>query len=249
MTDKCFTPIRKDDTLVQTDHLHGYVRRVDAMGNDRRIVEAARVSFNKDDLPSIMEKDTKLLRYLLEHKHSTPFEHVVVTFEVQAPIFVFRQWHRHRTQSYNEISARYTPMDDLFYVPEPAAVGQQSPSSKQARVAVEMTDELFAARVSECDAVQQHSEESYAFYQGLLGAGWPRELARTVLPVNVYSRMYATANLWNWLKFLDLRLHAHAQQEIRYCADAIQDLLSDVAPVTMQLAAELRSRGWQSAAS
>lgn len=223
---------------------HGFVRMKDAMGTDLSIVQAARVSYDAAwRAGENEENDRKLLRRLWSGgkeplpetpKHSTPFEAVTLTFEVLAPIFVFRQWHRHRTQSYNELSARYRKLPSVWYVPVPQHVGVQAAQNKQGRA--EATDaELLAARTAECLEIEQHHRASYALYEKLLASEWPRELARSVLPVAMYSHMFATANLLNWLKFLGLRSDPHAQFEIRVYSDAIATLLEHVVPETMQL--------------
>jgi thymidylate synthase (FAD) len=209
---------------------HGFVALVDSMGDDLSIVRAARVSYDADWRAGEDEgKDEKLIGYLLKNKHSTPFEAVTFTFEVKAPIFVFRQWHRHRTWSYNEISARYTALDEGFYVPQLKKITTQSDSNKQAR-----TDEINpkAARIQHF--INESCTGAFIMYRQLLDMGCPRELARSVLPVAAYSRMFATVNLWNLMHFLRLRLHAHAQYEIRAYAEALRDLAGRVAPCAMR---------------
>lgn len=209
---------------------HGYVRLVDKMGSDLSIVRAARVSYAADWRTGKDEgSDEKLIRYLMKNDHSTPFEAVTMTFEVQAPIFVFRQWHRHRTQSYNEISARYTKLPDMFYVPDPENIGLQSTDNKQMRL---LENNAYKDVIT--NVVKNHAVESYRRYEYLLSIGCPRELARTVLPTNIYSRQFTTMNLHNCFHFLKRRLHAHAQFEIREYAYAILDLISTVAPIAVQ---------------
>lgn len=210
---------------------HGYVRLVDFMGNDLSVVRAARVSYDAawragEDTHS----DTKLINYLMRHHHSTPFESVTFTFEVKAPIFVFRQWHRHRTWSYNELSGRYRDLSEEFYVPEAAIVGQQSTTNKQGR---EGTDEAaMAQRQWEVEElVEKTCQDAFVVYRELLRRGWPRELARSVLPVSTYSHMFATVNLLNLMKFWGLRSDSHAQYEIRVYSDAMRDLARWVVPV------------------
>lgn len=211
---------------------HGFVRLVDFMGNDLSVVRAARVSYDAawragEDQGS----DARLINYLWRNHHSTPFEAVTLTFEVKAPIFVLRQWHRHRTWSYNEVSARYTELPNEYYVPEATVIGVQSKTNKQARdinadPSLDNEDMRQSLR-----AVRQHNEEAFKLYGSLLKSGWPRELARSVLPVATYSHMFATVNLLNLMKFLTLRCDAHAQYEIRVYADAMRDLARIVAPV------------------
>jgi thymidylate synthase (FAD) len=213
---------------------HGFVRLVDSMGTDLSIVRAARVSYDAawragEDTGS----DNRLIRYLWKNRHTTPFEAVTFTFEVKAPIFVFRQWHRHRTWSFNELSARYRELPEEFYIPASEQVGVQSASSKQARDVGDTDDGLLLTRGSEAALMRKHCEASFALYRDLLGSGWPRELARSVLPVSTYSHMFATVDLRNLLHFLDLRVDAHAQHEIRVYAEAMRTLAYTVVPVAM----------------
>jgi thymidylate synthase (FAD) len=215
---------------------HGFIILKRAMGDDRAVVEAARVSLDQDELTGLEpERDEKLIRYLLRHRHTSPFEHVVFTFVVQAPIFVLRQWHRHRTQSYNEVSARYTEMEDLFFIPGPSAIGVQSESNRQVR---ELGKNPNAQRASHL--IETSVNESFLRYQELLEMKVPRELARVVLPLSIYSRMYATVNLHNLLHFIDLRDDPGAQHEVRVYAQAALDLIKPVVPVCVQAFQELR---------
>jgi len=214
------------DTIQVLDH--GFVRLVDSMGSDLSVVRAARVSYDAawragEDAGS----DKRLIQYLWRNAHTTPFEAVTLTFEVKAPIFVLRQWHRHRTWSYNELSARYRELPEEFYVPEPATIGQQSKTNKQAR---DLT--LGGDEDSYYNSEKIRSACSYAFevYKQLLERGAPRELARGVLPMNTYSHMFATVNLLNLLKFLTLRFDAHAQLEMQWYAKALKELAEEVAP-------------------
>jgi thymidylate synthase (FAD) len=207
---------------------HGFVRLVDSMGSDLSVARAARVSYDAawragEDQGS----DAKLLRYLWKNHHTTPFEAVSFTFEIKAPIFVFRQWHRHRTWSYNELSARYRELPEEFYVPRPEDIGAQSTSSKQARVWTGATDEVSAG------LIRKSCEDAFEIYRGLLERGVPRELARSVLPVATYSHMFATVDLLNLLKFLTLRCDGHAQYEIRVYANAMRELIRPVVPVCL----------------
>lgn len=208
---------------------HGFVRLVDRMGGDLSVVRAARVSYDADWRSGDDDgKDAKLIGYLLKHEHTSPFESVVFTFEVKAPIFVLRQWHRHRTWSYNEISARYTELDEGFYVPEPKHITTQSPTNKQMR-----TQQQHPDAVAFADSIRVSCSTTRTLYHRLIQSGCPRELARSVLPVAAYSRMFATVNLLNLLKFLRLRLHPHAQYEIRVYAEALLQLISPHVPVTV----------------
>lgn len=204
---------------------HGFVRLVDSMGGDLSIVRAARVSYDAawragEDQGS----DDRLIRYLWRNHHTTPFEAVTLTFEVKAPIFVFRQWHRHRTWSFNELSARYRELPAEYYLPEPDAIGVQSANSKQARDIGAMDEDALSARHFERLLVDDHCHQAFDLYANLIAKGWPRELARSVLPVSTYSHMFATVNLLNLLRFLTLRCDGHAQYEIRVYADAMREL-------------------------
>lgn len=211
---------------------HGYVRLVESMGTDLSIVRAARVSYDASwRVGEDTGSDARLIRYLWRNKHTTPFEAVEFQFEVKAPIFVLRQWHRHRTWSYNELSARYRELPEEFYVPDVNKIGKQSDSHKQAR---EFGSE--ADRVEQAVAIEQirsTCEHSFRTYQALLKSGVPREIARSVLPVATYSHMFAKVDLHNLLHFLTLRCDAHAQYEIRVYADAMRDLVKSIVPVAM----------------
>lgn len=211
---------------------HGFVRLVDSMGSDLSVSRAARVSYDAAWRAGEDEgSDERLIRYLWKNAHTSPFEAVTLTFEVKAPIFVFRQWHRHRTWSYNELSARYRELSEEFYVPDAALIGEQSTSNKQMRVFDHGEADPLPARVDEVLLVRDQCEGAFRLYRQLLASGWPRELARSVLPVNTYSHMFATVNLLNLFRFLTLREHEHAQHEIRVYAVAMRELARIVAPV------------------
>ncbi len=208
---------------------HGYVRLVDHMGSDLSIIRSARVSYDADWRSGEDEgKDEKLINYLWKNGHTSPFESVTFTFEVKAPIFTFRQWHRHRTQSYNEVSARYTALPEEFYVPEIEQITTQSSSNKQMRTeSINDNAPLIQA------IIRNHGAEAFRKYQQMLDLGAPRELARSVLPVGTYSRMFATVNLNNLMKFFKERSHPHAQYEIRVYSDAMQKLVIPIVPYAM----------------
>jgi len=188
--------------------------------------------------------DEKLLRYLYEHKHHTPFEMAGLTFEAQAPIFVFREWHRHRVPfGYNEMSARYTPLPDLNYIPSVERLLMNSAKNKQAGVV------SGSATLTEGPAEHYRSELRRAYardqelYERALQMGVPKELARVHLPVGRYSRMRATANLRGWLGFMTLRSAPDAQWEIRQFSLAIGDVIKRVFPRTWELFAEGTGHG------
>jgi thymidylate synthase (FAD) len=205
---------------------HGFVRLVDSMGNDLSVVRAARVSYAAAWRSGENEQnDAKLINYLWKHKHTTPFEAVTFTFEIKAPIFVFRQWHRHRTWSYNELSARYRELPEEFYVPKSEIIGVQSKDNKQGR---DLTNTTTSALVPMW--IEKQCQSAFACYRDLLSRGVPRELARSVLPLSTYSHMFATVNLLNLLKFLTLRCDSHAQYEIRVYADAMHTLINNIVP-------------------
>lgn len=208
---------------------HGFVRLVDSMGDDLSIVRNARVSYDAEWRAGEDEgSDKRLINYLYKNGHNTPFEAVSVTFDVKAPIFVFRQWHRHRTQSYNELSARYRELPAEFYVPETDQITTQSDDNKQMR-----TNEQNPYSTVIREMIRQQNASAFHAYKELLALGTPREISRSVLPVGTYSHMFATANLNNWFRFLHERLHPHAQYEIRVYAEAILTMLKDIAPVAV----------------
>lgn len=212
---------------------HGFVRLVNFMGSDIDVSRAARASFDaawragQDE-----DSDKKLINYLWKNSHSTPFESVEFQFEVKAPIFVFRQWHLHRMWSYNELSARYKKLPEEFYLPKPEQIGVQSKDSKQARVICE--GEMAIGRQQEIDGAKALMEMAFRGYSELLASGWPRELARSVLPVATYSHMFAKVNLLNLLKFFSLHSDANAQYEIRVYSDAMKELIRPIVPVCLQ---------------
>lgn len=205
---------------------HGFVRLIESMGSDLSIVRNARVSYDAEWRTGEDEgKDAKLLNYLIKNKHTSPFESCCFTFEVKAPIFVFRQWHRHRTWSFNEISARYAELPEEFYVPALEQITQQSASNKQMRTGeVNENSALIQANI------RVTSKDAFETYQNMIQLGCPRELARSVLPVGTYSHMFATVDLHNLMHFLKLRLHSHSQYEIRVYAEAMLKLIEPIVP-------------------
>lgn len=215
---------------------HGHLRLVHSMGNDLSVVRAARVSYDAEwRVGDNSENDARLLRYLLRNGHTSPFEHVVFTFDVKAPIFVLRQWMRHRTWSYNEVSGRYTQLPEEFYVPKVENITYQSNSNKQMRT----SEQNVNAKLIQED-MYLSMKAAYMDYQKLLSLGTPRELARTVLPVGMYSHMFASVNLHNLLKFIDLRSHEHAQWEIQQYSNAMLELITPVVPECVKVYKELR---------
>ena len=208
---------------------HGHVRLVESMGSDLSIVRNARVSYDAEWRAGDDDgKDAKLLNYLLKNKHTSPFESCVFTFDVKAPIFIFRQWHRHRTWSFNEISARYAELPEEFYVPELDQITTQSATNKQMRT------DLQHPQTQDCaNLIHSTNSASFAAYKAMIADGVPRELARSVLPVGTYSHMFATVDLHNLFHFLKLRLHSHAQYEIRVYAEAMLELIEPIVPVSV----------------
>lgn len=206
---------------------NGYVNLIDSMGNDLRIVNAARKSFNKES-NTFTDKDKKLLKYLWDNKHTTPFEMVEFTFEVKAPLFVVRQWQRHRTWSYNECSRRYTSEDLDFHYPD--SLRKQSKSNKQSSEDAFCKEEIIEFQ----NEILKNTQECIFVYNRLLEKGVCREQARMSLPQNMMVEMVAKVDLNNLLHFLNLRLHKHAQKEIQEYAKAIIELIRPIVPYTIK---------------
>ncbi len=216
-------------------HEHGLIALVDVMPRlvpigqtaDAAIVQAARVSYGQGTKK--VSEDRGLIRYLLRHRHTTPFEMIEFKFHVVMPIFVARQWIRHRTANVNEYSGRYSVVPDRFYRPSIQNIRQQSTGNRQGGdQPVDLaTAEGFLAYLDRC-------EKAYREYEGLLAQGVSRELARIGLPLNVYTEWYWKCDLHNVLHFLELRLDEHAQQEIRDFAQAMLELIRPIVPVTCE---------------
>ena len=204
----------------------GFLRLVDYMGSDDRIVHAARVSYGGGT--KTVRRDAGLIDYLLRNDHTSPFEQVVFTFHAKMPVFVARQWVRHRTARLNEISGRYSVMPDEFYTPESEDLAEQSRDNKQGRTDEPM-DPAQADRVQKAIAAAHTS--AYSAYTDLLDEGTARELARIVLPLSLYTEWYWQIDLHNLFRFLRLRLDPHAQREIRLYAAAMRELASKVCPI------------------
>ena len=221
----------------------GAVEYVEHMGSDLTIVNSARVSFGKHK-EELDEKDERLIKYLVKHRHTSTFEHNVVTFRFVVPLFVRSQHHRHRTWSYNEISRRYTDFDLKFY--EPQKFRTQHKSNRQASnvdaidpvVWPDMSDPDFGITAS--DAMKAHHRTSLKLYNNLLSAGVCREQARGILPQNLYTEYYGTCNLSNLLKFIELRTHEGAQWEIQQVANACLDIAQSLWPTAVGTYRELR---------
>lgn len=230
---------------------HGYVKFIEAWGTGEAgvtsdpggehvtsyecgIIEAARQSTQASFRG--WDQDQKLLEFLYNNKpkHTGPFEFAGMTIEIQAPIFVFREWHRHRTQSYNEMSARYAPLPDLYYVPVLEDVMQRAHADTKNRQAkgmpgTDLTENNARLWLESLDAFYDKAE---SLYQWALQIGIPKELARISMPVGHYTRMRATGNLLNWIRFLTLRMHPDAQAEIRRYAHVVSSILCQHFPHT-----------------
>ncbi len=219
---------------------HGFIRVVDYMGDDAAIVQAARVSYGKGT--KRVSEDRGLIRYLMRHRHTTPFEMCEIKYHVKLPIFVARQWIRHRTANVNEYSARYSVLEDEFYVPRPEHLSAQSASNRQGR------GEVLGAADSErvLDLLRADAAQSYRHYEEMLNeradgtvidpsrTGLARELARVNLNLGVYTQWYWKVDLHNLLHFLSLRADAHAQYEIRAYADAMLDTVKHWVPAACE---------------
>lgn len=207
---------------------HGLIRVVDYMGDDAAICQAARVSYGRGT--KSVQNDTGLIRYLMRHWHSTPFEMCEVKLHVKLPVFVARQWIRHRTANVNEYSARYSILDREFYIPAPEHLAAQSSTNNQGRGLVLEGEE--AQRV--LDFLREDANRAYDHYEEMLSQegqqGLARELARMNLPANIYTQWYWKVDLHNLFHFLRLRADSHAQYEIRIYAEKICELVRDWVP-------------------
>ena len=215
---------------------HGFIRVVDYMGDDASVVQAARVSYGQGTRRA--RDDENLIRYLMRHRHSTPFEMCEIKFHVKLPVFVARQWIRHRTANVNEYSARYSVLEDEFYLPRAEDVAAQSPQNSQGRGGA-----LPAAEARDAiERLRRGAERAYADYEALLNEragekldpereGVARELARVALPLGVYTQWYWKIDLHNLLHFLELRCDRHAQAEIRAYAEAVSLLVAAWVPM------------------
>jgi len=206
----------------------GFVRLIDYMGGDQRIVQSARVSYGAGT--KSYRQDRGLIHYLIRNWHTSPFEQVQLSFHTKMPIFVARQWVRHRTARLNEISGRYSVMKDEFYLPKPEHVCYQSESNKQGRSDSVPFDEALAI----ITAMEREQKAAYSGYEGLLEKGVARELARTNLPISLYTEWYWQIDLHNLFHFLRLRMDAHAQYEIRVFGEALARCAKAVAPIAYE---------------
>ncbi len=228
----------------------GKVQLVQSMGSDATIVRAARVSFGKDEQDGILsDKDKKLIRYLIKHKHTSTLEHCNVTFKCKVPLFIRSQHHRHRTWSYNEISRRYTDENLEFY--EPKAFRTQHASNRQASNENELinptapvfdpVDFEVKSEITYSELLKRHHKRSVFLYNDFMNKGVCREQARGILPQNLYTEYYASANLNNILKFIELRSHEGAQWEIQKVAEAMLEILEELYPETLKAYNEIKN--------
>jgi thymidylate synthase (FAD) len=222
---------------------HGYVQFCEAWGHggdESRDLEAGVIAAARQSTQGSFrgwDQDARLLNYLYEHKHATPFEFAGMVIEVQAPLFVFREWHRHRTQSYNEMSARYAPLPDLYYRPDADHVHARADAAYAAANKQQASQQppghaSIDSWLQEGDWLYERLEQHYQ--RGLM-IGVPKELARIRMPVGHYSRMRASANLRNWLAFLTLRMDPAAQWEIRQFAESVGQIVAQQFPRTWAL--------------
>ena len=228
---------------------HGFVRVVDYMGDDSAIVQAARVSYGRGTKK--LRQDAGLIRYLVRHRHTTPLEMCEIKYHVKLPVFVARQWIRHRTANVNEYSARYSVLDREFYIPDPDALAVQSTSNRQGRGEVLSGEQ--AVRV--LDILREDSARNYANYQEMLNEddegnvidpsrdGLARELARMNLPLNIYTQWYWKCDLHNLMHFLSLRADSHAQYEIRVYAEAMLETVKRWVPLAYEAYLEYQLGG------
>ena len=234
-----------DKTIYLYEDNIGKVEYVQHMGTDLTIVNSARVSFGKQK-DAINEKDEKLIKYLIKHQHTSTMEHNLVTFRFCVPLFIRSQHHRHRTWSYNEISRRYTEENLRFY--EPTKFRSQHKSNRQASnendlinpmINTQVFNEIEStttvpAYINADSAIHKHHLTSLNLFNELINNGVCREQARGVLPQNLYTEYYGTCNLNNLIKFIKLRTHDGAQQEIRAVAEACKTIATELWPITMQ---------------
>jgi thymidylate synthase (FAD) len=229
---------------------HGFVRVVDYMGDDAAIVQAARVSYGRGTKKT--REDAGLIRYLMRHRHTTPFEMCEIKYHVKLPVFVARQWIRHRTANVNEYSARYSILDREFYIPAPEHLAAQSAVNRQGR-----GDVLTGAEAQRVlDILKDDSARAYDHYEEMLNeredgsvvapgkTGLARELARMNLPLNIYTQWYWKTDLHNLLHFLSLRADAHAQYEIRAYAEVMLDTVKRWVPLVYEAFADYRMGGY-----
>lgn len=203
---------------------------VDHMGTDLTVVNAARVSLNQHS-ETMSEKDSGLVKFLMKNRHASPFEHCQITFLIDAPIFVAREWHRHRTQSFNEVSGRYTELKPRFYAPNYDRPLIQVGKPGAYRFEIPEDDIMYINLYRDFRFACQTAWDTY---ERLLSEGYAKEVARMVLPVNTFTGWYATGNLRGWLNFLSLRSEGQAMHEIRNLAYQVEDTLYGLYPIAVE---------------
>ena len=208
---------------------HGFVRLVDYMGSDARIVQTARVSYGEGT--KTLREDAGLIDYLLRHEHTSPFEHVIFEFHAKMPIFVARQWIRHRTARLNEISGRYSVIKDEFYVPDSSSINFQNKDNKQGRAVDDVPDNLKEKVIS---ILSKDQEAVYKNYEEMIDDDIARELARINLPLSTYTEWYWQMDLKNMFHFLKLRMDHHAQWEIQEYGRAMAKIVKAVCPLAYE---------------
>ena len=226
----------------------GRVQLVQHWGNDQTIVNSARVSFGQHNQnEELSDRDKKLIKYLIKHRHTSTLEHCGATFLFVVPLFVARQHHRHRTWSYNEISRRYTDVDIKFYSPQ--AFRTQHESNRQASNANQLIDPIidtpdgkYNAKSASC-LMDQYHQRALNLFESMIAAGVCREQARGILPQNMYCEYYGSCNLNNLLKFIDLRTHEGAQWEIQQVANTLLDMAEDLWPTAINSWREANEKG------
>ena len=234
----------RDTIYLYGDNI-GRVQYVEHMGNDKKIVNSARVSFGQDNDKPLDDRDRKLIRYLLKHRHTSTLEHNLITYKFVVPLFIRSQHHRHRTWSYNEISRRYTDENIQFY--EPNQFRTQAANNRQASDAKNLINPWYqepdqwvqGMRID--DVVKDHHKMSLEIYNKMMDLGVCREQARGILPQNMYTEYYGTVNLNNLFKFVELRTHDGAQLEIQAVANACLELAEELYPETIKAYKEIRN--------
>ena len=237
-------------TIYLYDDGIGRVQYVEHMGDDKKIVNSARVSFGQDNDRPLDDKDRKLIRYLIKHRHTSTLEHNLITFKFVVPLFIRSQHHRHRTWSYNEISRRYTDENLQFY--EAKTFRTQHKSNRQASNENELINPVLRSTLEQrtrtndnptaSDLIKLHHYRSLELYNDLLDKGVCREQARGVLPQNLYTEYYGTVNLSNLFKFVELRTHEGAQWEIQQVANACLKIAEELYPETVKAYNEIRGQ-------
>ena len=218
--------MEKEHTIKVLDH--GFVTYVDSMGTDSDIAAGARTSYGTTESKG-EEADRKLISYLYKNKHTSPFELIKIKFQIKLPIFVMRQYVRHRMQNLNEVSARYSKLPNEFYVPEENKWRVQATKNKQSSKGTYLGTNAYS------EFVKEHCEDSYRLYENMLESGIAREMARMVLPLNIYTMIICTWDLKNLLHFISLRDDSHAQAEIQEYGKAIKSILVELFPWTMEV--------------